>query len=361
MKKSDQLIEEQIARSVIRELPNNVLNSAKTFFDSFNRYKKLNKLYTTYINGPKEALKNTGNGKIYVEYNIDGTVTGRMSNSGVKFGDKKLGVSFHTLPREKEELEVNIRNIVVAPGDWDFITADVAGAELRYLAHIANEKKMIKAFLDGIDLHTYSASMTFGKPIDKITKEERQIAKAVSFLTIYGGTAYTLANKQGISEDKASLIISSWMSAYPGIPNYMAIVRDYINQHKYAITLFGRRRNLPNIDSPVKSIAESAFRQGLNFTIQSPTSDIVACCIIGVYNELKKRKLKGRLYGTVHDSLELVCPKSETNEIVSIVRDEMTNYNYARTELGINLRVPLKVDIEVGTNFGNGKKLTFFS
>lgn len=358
MKKSDLLIEEQIARSVIKDLPTDILSSAKAFFDSYNRYKKLNKLYTTYINGPKEALKNTGNGKIYVDYNIDGTVTGRMSNSGVTVSGKKLGISFHTLPREKEELEVNIRNIVIAPSNWDFITADVAGAELRYLAHIANEKKMIEAFLSGIDLHTYSASMTFGKPTDKITKEERQIAKAVSFLTIYGGTAYTLANKQGISEDRANLIISSWMSAYPGIPKYMQIVRDYINQHKYAITLFGRRRNLPNIDSPVKSIAESAFRQGLNFTIQSPTSDIVACCIIGVYNELKKRKLKGRLYGTVHDSLEVVCPKDETNEVISVIREEMTNYNYARNELGVSLRVPFKVDIEVGTSFGNGVKIT---
>src|SRR5688572_15553661 len=106
-----------------------------------------------------------------------------------------MGVSFHTLPRETE---FNIRGMFIAPPGFDFITTDKKSMELRILAHVANEKNMIKAFNDGIDLHRYSASMVFDKPEDKVSKEERQISKEVSFLIVYGGQENTLARKRNI-------------------------------------------------------------------------------------------------------------------------------------------------------------------
>jgi DNA polymerase-1 len=290
---------------------------------------------------------------MYVKYNIDGTVTGRISNSGANVGRKKenkIGVSFHTLPRES--LDVNIRDYVVAPKGHDFITIDMKAMELRVLAHVANEENMIHAFKSGVDLHSYSAGLTFNKDPKDVTKLERQIAKEVSFLTVYGGTAYTLASKRNIPEERAEEIINSWLRAFPGVGRYMNTIDEYINQFAYAKTIFGRYRHLPNVRSPFKNVRREAFRQGLNFTIQSAASDILLCGMLGVIEKLKG--MKAKVVATVHDSIELIAPKNETRKVVDIVKDELENYHYLRENFHINLKVPLGVDVEVGSSFGNG-------
>ena len=342
-----------IAKSVLAGMSDEDIISAKQFFDRLSEYKKYNKLHSTYIEGVRDSLKNTGTGRIYCNYNITGTVTGRISNSGASIGRKKsdkIGVSFHTLPRES--LDVNIRDYVVAPKGHDFITVDYSGMELRVLAHVAREANMIKAFETGVDLHSYSAGLTFNKDPSEVTKLERQIAKAVSFLTVYGGTAFTLASKHNMPEDRAQEIIDSWMRAFPGVGRYMNTIDDYIKQFGYAKTIFGRYRHLPNVRSPFKNIRRESFRQGLNFTIQSAASDILLCGMIGVINRLKG--MKAKVVATVHDSIELIAPKDETRKVVEIVKDEMVNYHYLKENFNINLRAPLAVDVEVGSSFGNG-------
>jgi len=345
--------EANIARAVLNSMTDDQVKAAKRFFDRFSEYKKLTKLHSVYIEGARTALKNTGNSRMYVKYNIDGTVTGRISNSGANVGRKKedkIGVSFHTLPRES--LDVNIRDYVVAPKGHDFITIDMKAMELRVLAHVANEENMIHAFKSGVDLHSYSAGLTFNKDPKDVTKLERQIAKEVSFLTVYGGTAFTLASKRNIPEDRAEEIIHSWLRAFPGVGRYMNTIDEYIKQFGYAKTIFGRYRHLPNVRSPFKSVRREAFRQGLNFTIQSAASDILLCGMLGVIEKLKG--MKAKVVATVHDSLELIAPKNETKKVVEIVKDELENYHYLKENFHINLKVPLGVDVEVGSSFGNG-------
>lgn len=345
--------EVNIARAVLNSMTDDQVKAAKRFFDRFSEYKKLTKLHSVYIEGARTALKNTGNSRMYVKYNIDGTVTGRISNSGANVGRKKedkIGVSFHTLPRES--LDVNIRDYVVAPKGHDFITIDMKAMELRVLAHVANEENMIHAFKSGVDLHSYSAGLTFNKDPKDVSKLERQIAKEVSFLTVYGGTAYTLASKRNIPEERAEEIINSWMRAFPGVGRYMDTIDDYIKQFAYAKTIFGRYRHLPNVRSPFKNVRREAFRQGLNFTIQSAASDILLCGMLGVIEKLKG--MKAKVVATVHDSIELIAPKSETKKVVEIVKDELENYHYLKENFHINLKVPLAVDVEVGSSFGNG-------
>jgi len=345
--------ETAIARSVLNAMTDDQVMAAKRFFDRFSEFKKLTKLHSVYIEGARTALRNTGNGRMYVNYNIDGTVTGRISNSGANIErgrNGKIGVSFHTLPRES--LDVNIRDYVVAPKGHDFITIDMKAMELRVLAHVANEENMIHAFRSGVDLHSYSAGLTFNKDPKDVSKLERQIAKEVSFLTVYGGTAYTLASKRNIPEERAEEIINSWMNAFPGVGRYMDTIQDYIDQFKYAKTIFGRRRNLPNIDSPFKKVRREAFRQGLNFTIQSAASDILLCGMLGVIKKLEN--MEAKVVATVHDSIELIAPKGETRKVVEIVKDELENYHYLKENFHINLKVPLGVDVEVGSSFGNG-------
>lgn len=352
----------KIAESVLSSISDGNLIEAKKFLDRLAEYKKLDKLYKTYIVGTEQALENTGNGKVYSTYNLAGAVTGRLSNSGINVvkgspKEGKLGVSFHTLPKEKEDLAVNIRDAFVAPKGWKFVTVDKQAMEVRVLAHVANEKNLIQAFASGKDLHTFSAGMTFNKPEDQITKEERQIAKAVTFLTVYGGTHFTLAAKQNISEDRAESIIASWMQAFPGVSGYMDEVQDYLDEHQYVKSIFGRYRHLPNIKSPIKSVRKRAFRQGLNFTIQSPANDILLCALLGLSKRIKKEKMQAKIIGTVHDSIQVVCPPEELDQLVAVIKDEMINYHYMREHFGISLRVPMALDLDVGSSFGNGVRV----
>jgi DNA polymerase-1 len=290
---------------------------------------------------------------MYVEYNLDGAVTGRLSNSGLETANGKAGVSFHTLPRESDNY--NIRDYVIAGEGRDFITADYKGMELRIFAHVAKERNMISAFKNGVDLHTYSAAMTFNCKESEVHKEQRQIAKEVSFLVLYGGTAFTLANKRKISEYKANQIVSNWMKAFPGVQRYMDYVRDEVSKNGRIRTIFGRYRNLPNIRSPIKSIVNRAYRQGLNFTVQSPSSDLLLCAIIGIEKRIKEENLDAELVATVHDSVEYSSRRDHTKRVVEIIREEMISYRYAKEHFNIELLVPLEVDVEVGTSFGNGK------
>jgi len=285
--------DKNISKSVIRSMSDENLVQAKEFLTGLLDFRKSKKLYDTYITGVKKAMAYNEMDRIFVEYRIDGTVTGRLSNAGLDGNDStKMGISFHTLPRETKW---NIRDYVIAPPGHKFITADMKSMELRILAHLAKEKNMAKAFNERIDLHTYSASLTFSKAFDKVTKEERQIAKAVSFLTVYGGTEKTLAMKQGISFKKAKNIIDGWMAAFPGVPRYMQHVDQFITKNQYAYTIFGRRRNLPNAASEAQYIRQEAFRQGLNFTVQSSASDTLLCCLLGMDAEFKQRKMNTKI------------------------------------------------------------------
>ena len=321
----------QIATKTVEEL-----QKAHSYIEDFLEFKASEKLDKTYIAGTKSAMKFNGDKKVYPVYRFDGTVTGRLSCASYTVGKFKKGVSFHTLPR-----------------------GDYSGMELRVLSHIAKEVRMQKAFTDGLDLHTYSASLAFGKPYDKVSKDLRQIAKAVSFLIVYGGSAFTLSKKHGLSIKKAERIIEQWFAAYPAVPEFMDFVNDFIRENGYAYSLFGRRRHLENVYSQDDKVVKRCLRQGLNFTIQSPASDILLCALLGITKEFKKRKLKARICATVHDSLEAVCPVEELWEAESILRDYMISNPIMKDVFGLEFSVPFEVETLVGHSFGDGVELHF--
>lgn len=355
-RKSEEEKNKLVSASVIAQKSDKDLLRTKEFIEKFLELRGLEKLYNTYIKTVSDALKYNKSNKIYVDYRLDGTATGRLSNAGY-VAEEAMGVSFHTLPRESAA--VNIRSYVVAPEGYDFITADMKAMELRILAHLSREKNMVKAFNNKIDLHKYSASMTFGKPLDKVTDEERQIAKEVSFLVVYGGSDYTLARKRGIPQKRASDIINGWMAAFPGVPSYMEHVFNHIKNRGYAYTIFGRRRNLPNIYANVESVQKQALRQGLNFTVQSAASDTLLCCILGLNKRLKDKNMDTKIVATVHDSIEIISPKSETSEVLKMLHNEMTEYPYIRERFDLKFNVPLEIDVLVGPSFGVGEKVIF--
>ena len=338
----------RVSKSVVRQKTTEELRAAKDFLSALLDLRKAEKLKKTYINGTKTALSTTENGKIYVDYRMDGTSTGRLSCAAYN-AESPLGVSFHTLPRDTN---TNIRSMFVAPPGDAFITVDYAAMELRVLAHVAKEKSMQHAFNSGADLHTYTGRLLFNKK--EITKEERQIAKTVSFLIVYGGGAFNLSETMRIPLDRAEEIINNYKRVYPGVFRYMEHVNDFIRENGYAYSIFGRRRTLSDVNSKDRGVINRALRQGLNFTIQSTASDILLCGLLGIHESFTKANMKARIVATVHDSIELICPTNEIEESCSIVFNELVNYPYMKNKFGIDLAVPLAVDMEVGKSFGDG-------
>ena len=343
----------KISKSVIKSKSTEELKSASRFIKGLLDLRKAEKLQKTYIHGTKKALSYNESQKLYVDYRLDGTATGRLSCAAYN-AQKPMGVSFHTLPRETN---TNIRSMFIAPKGSAFITVDYAAMELRVLAHIAKEKSMQHAFNSGADLHTYTAKLLFNK--DKITKEERQIAKTVSFLIVYGGGAFNLAETMRISLDRAKGIIKNYQHVYPGIFRYMEHVNEFIKDNGFAYTIFGRRRNLRDVGSKDRSVVNRALRQGLNFTIQSSASDILLCGLVGVFKRLKGAGLDSKVVATVHDSLEIISSEKDLKQTMEIVYDELVNYPNLRKLFGINFDVPLAVDFEVGRSFGDGVAVSF--
>jgi len=343
----------RISKSVIANKSSAELGDAKKFLKGLLDLRKSEKLAKTYIQGTRKAIKYNDAEKVFVDFRFDGTTTGRLSCAAYN-AQEAMGVSFHTLPREKEN---NIRSIFTAPPGHSFIAADYAAMELRVLSHIAREGNMQTAFNQGADLHTYTAKLLFNK--ENITKQERQIAKTVSFLIVYGGGPFNLSETMGIPIRRAEKIIDNYKNVYPGIFEYMEFVNEFIKNNGYAYTIFGRKRNLPDVRSKDRSVVNRALRQGLNFTIQSTASDILLCSLLGASRRFKEAGLEARPVATVHDSIEITCPDEEVEKVLTILYDEMVNYPTIKEVFNIHFDVPLAIDAEVGSSFGDGKEVQF--
>lgn len=343
----------KISKSVIASKTKKELMESKKFLNGLLELRKSEKLTKTYIEGTKNAIAYNELEKIFVDFRFDGTATGRLSCAAYN-AQKAMGVSFHTLPRETTN---NIRSLFRAPDDWAFIAADYSAMELRVLSHIAKEGNMQLAFNKGADLHSYTAKLLFNK--EDITKEERQIAKTVSFLIVYGGGAFNLSETMGIPMRKAEKIIKDYENVYPGIFSYMEFVNNFVRRNGYAYSIFGRKRNLSDVQSKDRKVVNRALRQGLNFTIQSAASDILLTSLLGASQRFKEAGLQARPVATVHDSIEVVCPQEEVKETLTILYDEMVNYPLIKKIFNIHFDVPLVIDAEVGKSFGDVKEVHF--
>ena len=154
--------------------------------------------------------------------------------------------------------------------------------------------------------------------------------------------------------EKAKNIIKNYQRVYPGVFRYMEFINDFIKDNGYAYTIFGRRRNLPDVRSRDRSVVNRALRQGLNFTIQSAASDILLCGLLGVNQRFKNESIDARVVATVHDSLEIISSEKDLEVCLGVVYDELVNYPHLQELFGINFDVPLAVDVEVGRSFGDG-------
>ena len=328
--------------------------NGREFITKLLEYKAAEKIHKTYINGIEKAIDYNQEDRVYSSYNIGEVVTGRLSCSRYNAGRKApKGVSFHTLPRWLPDSNLpNIRDIIKPDPGKVFIAADFSQAEVRMLAQCSRDKNLIQAFVDDVDLHRFSASLIFQKDPSEVTGEERQVAKSVTFLIIYGGGPFKLHKDTGLPKAYCEEVFKKYQEAFPRVFQWIDSVHKFVKDKKVAVSLFGRIRHLDNVDSHIKKNVMRALRQGTNFVIQSSTSDLMLFAIQRLQDRLDEAGLDAQLLATVHDSVELQCLPEDTYKVLSLVKETLSSVADIENLFGMDFLVPFEVDVEVGTSFG---------
>lgn len=298
----------------------------------YRKYAKLKSTYTEAL----PALIDTKDRRIHTTYNQTVTATGRLSSSNP---------NLQNIPVRSQEGN-KIRNAFV-PEDKEhslILSADYSQIELRLLAHITQDKHLLEAFNNGIDVHTLTASKVFDVPVEQVTKDMRYKSKAVNFGIIYGQSKYGLAKALGISNAEAEEFINKYFATYPYVRAYMEGTVKEAEEKGYVQTIFGRKRYLgAELSSSNAMIREFAKRAAINQPMQGSAADLMKIAMIEFYNKLKENKLKSRMIIQVHDELVVEVLKSELEVVERLVKEAM--------ELNQPLSVPLVVDISVGESW----------
>ena len=307
------------------------LRGKHIIIDKILEYRAVTKLYTTYIEGLIDTIM--PDGKIHTIYTQTLTRTGRLSS---------IEPNLQNIP-VRSELGKLIRKAFVPSENSVILSGDYSQIELRVLSHMADNEILINAFKEGKDIHTKTASDVFKVPEDLVTKDMRRMAKAVNFGIVYGISSFGLSENLNIPVKEAKEFIDSYFEAYPGIKVYMDKVVEQAHKDGYVKTLFGRKRNIPELNNKNYLIRSSGERIALNTPIQGTAADILKMAMVKISAEMKKRNLKSKLILQVHDELVFDALNEEKDEIISIMK-EIMEHNY-------ELNVPLKVDIEFGDNW----------
>ena len=295
-------------------------------------YRELKKLISTYIAALPTYI-NPETGKIHTTYNQTVTATGRLSSSNP---------NLQNLPIRSERGQL-IRQAVIPDEGCLFLSADYSQIELRLMAHFSQDPHMVEAFRSGQDVHAATAAKIFGVSIEDVTKDQRRQAKTANFGIIYGISAFGLAQQLDCSRSEAKALIDGYFAAFPGVIDYIERQKELARQQGYAVTLFGRKRYLPDIVSHNATVRSFAERNAVNSPIQGTAADIIKMAMVGISNRLKAEGLQAKMIMQVHDELNFNVPVNEVDRVKEIVVSEMQNV--------VHLTVPLIADCGVGNNW----------
>ena len=295
-------------------------------------YRELKKLISTYIAALPTYI-NPETGKIHTTYNQTVTATGRLSSSNP---------NLQNLPIRSERGQL-IRQAVIPDEGCLFLSADYSQIELRLMAHFSQDPHMLEAFRSGQDVHAATAAKIFGVTIEEVTKEQRRQAKTANFGIIYGISAFGLAQQLDCSRSEAKALIDGYFAAFPGVIDYIERQKELARQQGYAVTLFGRKRYLPDIVSHNATVRSFAERNAVNSPIQGTAADIIKMAMVAINNRLKAEGLQTKMIMQVHDELNFNVPMNEVDRVREIVVGEMQNV--------VHLTVPLIADCGVGENW----------
>ncbi len=313
------------------------LSGQHEIIDKILEYRQLAKLNSTYVDGLL-AVINPKTDRIHSSLNQTVTQTGRISSTEPNLQNIPV----------RTPLGREMRKMFVAENDeYILVDADYSQIELRVLAHIADDSNMIEAFKSGFDIHASTAAKIFGTTPDMVKPEMRSAAKAINFGLVYGMGEFSLAKDLKISLKEAKAYIEEYLGSYPNVRKYMSEIVDFAKENGYVTTLFGRRREIPEIKSQNHQQKAFGSRVALNTPIQGTAADIIKLAMVNVYNKLKKSCKKSRLILQVHDELIVEAHITELDVVKKIVKEEMEN--------AASLSVPLKVDMNTGKSWYDTK------
>jgi DNA polymerase-1 len=296
-------------------------------------YRQLSKIKSTYINA-LPGLINPKTRRVHTSFNQTRTATGRLSSSEPNLQNIPV----------RGELGKQARQAFIAPPGSYLLAADYSQIDLRALAHLSQDESLLAAFQRDEDIHTATAAQVFGVDPSAVTLDMRRVAKTVNFGVIYGMSDYGLEQATELSREEAAQFIAAYFEKYPGVKQYLESTKEQARKEGYVQTLLGRRRSIPEINSANRQVREAAERMAINMPVQGTSADIIKVAMINLDREIDKRQLKSKMLLQVHDELIFEVPETEVEEMSQLVPKIMST--------ALELSVPLKVDVKVGTNWG---------
>ncbi|MEJ2620760.1 MAG: DNA polymerase I [Candidatus Thiodiazotropha sp.] len=296
------------------------------------QHRGLAKLKSTYTDKLPEMV-NPATGRVHTSYHQAVAATGRLSST-----DPNL----QNIPIRSEEGR-RIRQAFVPKSGWKMLAADYSQIELRIMAHLSQDKGLLKAFSEGRDIHRATAAEVFGEALEQVTTEQRRSAKAINFGLIYGMSAFGLARQLGIERKAAQAYVDLYFERYPGVAEFMDRIRDQAHQQGYVETLFGRRLYLPDINARNHQRRTAAERTAINAPMQGTAADIIKRAMLSVDQWIKGENPPLQMLMQVHDELVF--------EVEPVYLDQAMSILTTRMEGAAELDVPLLVEVGVGDNW----------
>jgi DNA polymerase-1 len=295
-------------------------------------FRAVSKLVSTYVLPLPELVREDG--RIHASFNQTGASTGRLSCN-----DPNLqNIPIRTEAGKKIRLA-----FLPTADDWELVSADYSQIELRLLAHFANDEALITAFREGRDIHRETAARVFNLKPEAVDATARSRAKVINFGLLYGMGPQRVAQETELSFDEAKTFIERYFAAFPKVRGYLDSLKEKARAEGFVSTIMGRRRPIPDINSPNHMLKAQAERLAVNTPIQGSAADLIKVAMVAIHRRLIEQKRKSHLIIQVHDELLLDVPRSELAEVTALVKHEMEN--------AWQLAVPLKVDLGHGKNW----------
>ncbi len=307
------------------------LKSSHKIIEKIEHYRELFKLKTTYLDAIPKLIDEKS--RIHTTFNQAVTATGRLSSAEPNLQNIPI----------KTELGQLLRTAFVAKNGYRLVSADYSQIDLRCVAHVSNDKKLIEAFFRGEDIHKITAAQINNVTLSQVTEKMRSAAKALNFGIIYGMSSFGFSQSAGITREEAQRFINAYMEKFSGVASYMKETREFARTNGYVETLLGRRRNLAEINSPNFQVAAGAERMAINMPIQGLAADIMklaminTACAFANDNEIK-------MILQIHDEIILEVKAEKAENAAKKLKEVMENVH--------KLRVPLIVDVKIGDNWG---------
>ena len=298
-------------------------------------YREKTKIKSTYLDtlGPLRQ----GDGRVHTTYNQTITATGRLSSSNP---------NLQNIPT-RSELGHTVKTAFSAGEGSVFVAIDYSQIELRLLAHLSGDEHLVRAFNEGEDFHAETAARVFGVPVDEVTPELRSRAKAVNFGIVYGQQAYGLSQSLGIPMAEARDMIDRYFEAYPGVRAYLDNTVEFAKRTGYAVTMYGRRRPIPELKQRMPAMRAFGERTAMNHPMQGSAADIIKIAMVQVEARLRAEGFRAKMVLQVHDELDFDCPVEELEALCAMVRDVMEHV--------VELKVPLIAEASWGETWAEAK------